>query len=766
MRVVGVEEAVEIFRDGYGIPHIFAQGEGDAWFGLGYACAQDRIFQMDFDRRRATGRLGEVLGVSVRSSDLLARKLRLTDSATRDYEKLSTDTKWMFDSYAAGVNAALTNGVGSTEFDLLGIDVEPWLPWHSIAVFKIRHVLMGMWQHKLANAIVLNKVGVDVFRRLDDSSPLGSTLSVPPLGRLSEVVSTGVSDIERTAQYLGFVSEVEPGSNAWVVSARSCSHGHAILSNDSHRALDVPNVYWQAHLSCNVFDVFGATFAGVPGFPHFGFSRDVSWAITHGGADTQDLYVEEFVEDGSGSYRSVPQSKLANRYVENVYFKDGATEEVEVCSTDNGSLVHGSPSIGWGLALRWTGTESYAHEGFEVLRSMLFAKTVTELLDSQSKWVDPVNNFVAADRLGSIGYMTRGRLPIRSDSGLGLPTLGWSLHSKWTGTVSSSEMPRCENPQAGFIMTANNVIIDGDKPYISASFADPFRAERLRQRLVESQPYSFSDMERLQADVTSLAAQRWIDVLRSLEPLASNDAKRARELLIDWDGVLSKESAAALLYGCFRRTLADALYRPLLGDRTWLWMVSGELSSTGTLIRRWLANDVWDLLGGERPEDYDQAKVELAKRRVLAVVPMALEMAFQDAVHMAGEDVSKWRWGKFHYVSSSHPLTFSVDSEGLNLDFPKVELGGDSDTIQAASYGWKRRSDFSVSGLSVFRQVVDMRDPTLSRSIVPGGVSGDPASPNYIDQLELWANHQRVNSWFDKETLSQSVARVLVIDKL
>ncbi len=763
VKVEGVDNPIEIFRDERGLPHIFAQGERDAWFGLGYACAQDRIFQMDFDRRRATGRLGEVLGASVRSSDILARKLRLADSAKRDYESVSVETREMFDSYAEGVNAALAVGIKSTEFDLMEMDPEPWLPWHSIAVFKIRHVLMGMWQHKLANAVVLNKVGPDVFKTLLDSSPLGSTLSVPPLGRLHEVVSTGAHDIEQTAQHLGFISEVEPGSNAWVVSSRSSNHGHAILSNDSHRALDVPNVYWQAHLSCDVFEVFGATFAGIPGFPHFGFNRDVSWAITHGGADTQDLYVEEFKKDGSHRYRTSSQNREAHCRVEKMYFKDGEVEEVEIWHTENGSLVHGSPSMGWGLSLRWTGTESYAHEGFEVLRAMLFAKTVRELLDAQAKWVDPVNNFVAADRLNGIGYVTRGKVPIRSDGGYSLPTLGWNSRAKWNGTVPFTKMPRCENPKAGFIMTANNVITDGGSPYISSSFADPFRAERLRQKLTELKHHSVSEMEELQADVTSFAAQRWTKLFKSLEPLASRDAEGARVLLASWDGNLTKDSSIALLYGCFRRALAETLYRPLLGGETWQWMVSGELSSTVTLIRRWLANDVWDLLGGDRPAGYSQEKIDAAKDRVLVVIPHALEMAYRDAIYMAGSDVSSWRWGRFHYVSSSHPLTSKVDTKGLRLDFPKIEMGGDSDTIQAASYGWERRSDFSVSGLSVFRQIVDMAEPTDSMSIVPGGVSGDPTSSNFVDQLHLWAEHRRVNSWYDRDALLVAEKEVVVL---
>ena len=169
--------------------------------------------------------------------------------------------------------------------------VEPWEPWHSVAAFKVRHVLMGQWQHKLANAVLLARAGPEAFGRLETRPPAGSPLAVPPDARLSKLVDDALTDV---TAHLGFLAEAEPGSNAWAVSGRRTAHGGAVLCNDSHRALDTPNVYWQCRVSCPDFDVTGATFPGLPGFPHFGFNGSVAWAITHGDADTQDLYLERF----------------------------------------------------------------------------------------------------------------------------------------------------------------------------------------------------------------------------------------------------------------------------------------------------------------------------------------------------------------------------------------------------------------------------------------------------------------------------------------
>ena len=208
---------------------------------------------------------------------------------------MSATARAAFEAYAGGVNAAIADGA----MPLPGrYPVEPWRAWHSVAAYLVRHVLMGQWQHKLANAVLLARIGPSAFARLETRPPLGSPLAAPPGGRLSAPVSRLLDDaLGDVVGHLGFLAEVEPGSNAWAVSGRRTAHGGAVICNDSHRALDTPNVYWQCRVSCPDFDVTGATFPGLPGFPHFGFNGSVGWAITHADADSQDLYLERFSGD-------------------------------------------------------------------------------------------------------------------------------------------------------------------------------------------------------------------------------------------------------------------------------------------------------------------------------------------------------------------------------------------------------------------------------------------------------------------------------------
>ena len=330
---------VTITRDGYGVPHVRGETPAAAWFGMGYSCARDRMFQMDYDRRRARGQWAEIAGRPAVGADVLARRLRLAAAAEQDVAAMSAPLRAAFEAYARGVNQALADGA----LPLPGrYPVEPWEPWHSVAAFKVRHVLMGQWQHKLANAVLLARIGPEAFGRLETRPPAGSPLAVPPDARLSKLVDNALTDV---TAHLGFLAEAEPGSNAWAVSGRRTAHGGAVLCNDSHRALDTPNVYWQCRVSCPDWDVTGATFPGLPGFPHFGFNGAVAWAITHGDADTQDLYLERF----EGSRYLTPQgwAEAAGR-TEEIRVRDGGTVSADAWSTRHGPVVHGDPSRGHG----------------------------------------------------------------------------------------------------------------------------------------------------------------------------------------------------------------------------------------------------------------------------------------------------------------------------------------------------------------------------------------------------------------------------------
>jgi penicillin amidase len=368
---------------------------------------------------------------------------------------------------------------------------------------------------------------------------------------------------------------------------------------------------------------------------------------------------------------------------------------------------------------------------------MLTARSVAELCDAQDGWVDPVNNLVCADAAGRIAYQCRGEVPVRSSDGARrLPVAGWDGGCEWIGTVPFAELPRSVDPDAGFVMTANNAIVDGDSPYLSYTFAQPFRAERLRSLLAGSAALTAESLAGMQADTVSLQARGWGRLLGSLGPFGNDRAESARSLLAGFDGNLAAGSAAALLYACFLRALAAELYRPVLGTATWEWVASGALAPTLSMVRRWLGNDTWELLGMPIPPGGGQGDAGERRQRVLAAVPAALAAAWAAAVHAVGPDPAQWRWGDVHQAMRVHPYGASR--------FPGVPMGGDSDTIQAAGYGWRAGSPFNVILLSVYRQVVDLASADSASYVIPGGASGDPASPHFDDQLAEWAAHRRI----------------------
>jgi penicillin G amidase len=734
------KRGLRLIRDSFGIPHVDAGDEHAAWWGLGYACAQDRAFQLDYDRRRACGRLAEVLGPSVLDGDVLARKLDLARTAREDLAVLSPAARSSFEAYAEGVNAAWDRLKRPPE---IWWDLEPWQPWHSVAVFKIRHVLMGSWQSKLARAALIARAGPVVLSQLESRPPIGSPVTLPPGERLASLVECAAADVENVASYFGFLSEVEAGSNAWAVAPGKSAHGSAVLCNDSHRALDVPNVYWQAHVRCPRFQVAGATFPGLPGFPHFGHNGRVAWAITHAGGDTQDLFIERF--DGTTADHG-HRREQADISVESIRVAGGGTKQVEVWRTSNGPVVHGDPRTGLALSLRWTATDRPCR-GLDVLQPMLMADDVEGLIASQEGWVDPVNNFLAADVDGRIGYLLRGELPVRkARGGSELPVPAWTEAGQWTGRAAFSDMPSCVDPPSGFLFTANHPVTESGGPFVALSYGDPWRAERLLHLLGEPGNLSPAELADMQGDMTSEPGQAWGRFLQRLNPLGevTEPAELARQALAGWNGVADADSSSALVYGCFRRALASRLYKPLLGERAWSWVSSGILPPTALLVRQWLANDLWDLLGFYRPPGFASDSAEQRSRDVRDVLPAALGDAWRAAAE-AGR--RSWSWGDHHQALGRHPLSLVAGKQGLDL--PPVSMGGDSDTVQAASYGWVAGTPFSVLTLSVYRQVVDLADPARAQWVIPGGASGRPDSPHFADQLSLWAQHRRAPMLWD-----------------
>ena len=729
-------EGVTVHRDGHGIPRIEAETERLAWFGLGWAAAQDRLWQLEYDRRRARGRWAEVVGHSALSADRLARRLQLADAAENDLRVMDPVTAETFKAYSDGVNRHVADMGLPPGYELAGISWEEWTPLDSLLAFKIRHLLMGVWQYKIARAVLRAKAGDSAAARLDPRPLPGMRVTVPPLGRIpdedprADLLEQARADVERAAEHRGFLAEAEGGSNAWVIGPERSTTGYPILANDSHRALEAPNTYWQAHVSCPEFTVSGATFPGIPGFPHFGHNGRVGWAITNAAGDTQDLYVEHFRPGGDGlEIRSAEGWVPAPSRDEHIVVR-GEEDHVETCwRSPNGPIVHGDPSGGAALSLRWTAPAEPCRQ-FGVLRRMLVAGSARSMLDAQEDWVDPLNNLLVADVDGHIGYLLRGLLPERADlAATQVPVPGWDGTSKWRGRVPFAGMPRIEDPIDNIIVTANNTVTADERPFVSHSMNDAYRVERIHELAARAGRVGPEDVIRWQGDTTSVAARRWSELMAKRGPF-SGAAERARTALVSGAGDLRGDESAALIHAGFRRAAARRLLEREIGGESTNWLLGAGLPGLPVVLRRWFAGLTWPRYAGVWPaEELDDC-----------LLAEALESAWLSAC-AAGRDGRPPLWAEVHRTAARHPL---YPLTGTAFDPPDASIGGDNETIQNGAYGWVEGMPYSITNLSVYRQVLDFADLSRSGWIVPGGASGDPDDPHYADQLEIWARHQLV----------------------
>ena len=735
-----IDGSVTITRDDFGIPAICATTATDAWWGLGFAAAGDRLWQLEYDRRRAAGRWAEAAGESALDSDILSRRLRIERAAKADVEAMDADTARAFEAYAAGVNAGALARELPPEYALCGIEFEPWMPWHSVAAFKIRHLLMGVWQYKLLRAILLANEGEDAFEALDPISREGMLFTTPSGSRQhsdirdhADLWARSYGDIAAAAEQLGFLSEVEAGSNAWVVAGSRTTTGMPVLCNDAHRAADVPNVYWQASVSCDEFTVAGPTLPGIPGFPHFGSNGRVGWAITNATADAQDLILENFRDSVDGITSRTADGWAAVDTVDELIRIRGAVSGnsrvvlIQTHATPSGVVIHGDPISGAAISLRWTATDRICRQ-FGVLGAMVRSTTVDELIAAHEPWVDPVNNLLCADVDGNIGYLLRGQLPARRDPAAArLPVPAWEWASGWDGTVPFDRMPREKNPPNGYFANANNTVTSPDDILVSHSVNDFYRIERITEMLGSTQKHAPADLAAMQNDSVSIAARTWSAFLDGDKGFIDNAAASA-ELLRDWDGDLSADRPAPLLYAHFRRALVRLALPRIVSQRTANKLLAGTLPSSWVILKRWFAQMAWSLgRDGELPAPLDHV-----------LVSHALSDALDATRSLAGDQPSAWSWPAVHRLAPQHTLA-KTELAGILRNPNPVSVTGDSDAVANGAYGWAPGSPFAVTNTSVCRQVIDFAQPSTVRWAIPGGASGDPRSRHYDDQLPVWA---------------------------
>ncbi len=720
---------VSVTRDAWGIGHATASSLDDAFWVQGWLAASDRIWQMEWDRRRALGRWAEVVGPPGLREDRFFRRLGLAERCRADWQQLEEGTRRMTERYAAGVTAWLATNTDSlpAEFDSHPAPPAPWEPWHCVLVYKMRHLFMGTFHRKLWRSAVLLAAGPEATRVMR-GDPSAAAAIVPGPGSLPspDLLSDVAEILRRSAVDLAAIEDTDGGSNSWAIHGSRTASGLPILAGDPHRGIEFPNVYHQCHIACPEFDVIGLAFPGVPGFPHFGHNAQVAWCITHGMADDTDV----FLETGPIEWSE-----------ETIEVAGAESETVAVGSTPRGPIVLGE--AGSALSMMWTGFHE-VDSTFDALLPMLMADCCASAEEAARAWVLPVNNLLTADVHGDISYKVRGRMVERPVANRWTAVPGDAAHG-WSGleSVGFDDLPGWTNPERGFLVTANNRIADAG-PYFSLDFAGPARHDRIVELLTDRSGMTVDDMPPIHRDVRSSIAPPIVALLRQCEP-ATELGRRAVGLLADWDHQMSGDSAAAAFYGAVRRHWSlevgarFGVTSPTFGSAGWPEAVAASRMLHDAAVHL-LIGDGWSLLPGvDHLGD------------LFALLASTVDAASAELAQILGDDPHLWRWDALHVMSSPHPLATALpDRAGLH---PPVDgCPGDGDTVRAGAVA-PARGDLATFG-SVARYAFDLADWDRSGWVVPHGVSGVRNGGHDLDQRDAWLAAELVPMWFTAEAVA------------
>jgi penicillin amidase len=730
--VTGLDDTIVIHRDEWGIPHARAATAHDAFVAQGFVQAEDRLGQLDYDRRRAYGRWAEVRGRAAVEFDVFTRRAGLRRAARLEYDALDPESRSVLDAYARGVNAYLELGRAlPTDLTLAGVTPEPWEPWDSCAVFLVRHVVFASWQKKLWRGRLAQLLGAETVARLEGLGDADVPLIVPP-GASGAPITIDPNALDTVITAMADASDAG-GSNSWALAGRRTRSGAPLVAGDPHRLVEVPNVYYQCHLACPDFDAVGLAFVGVPGFPHFGHTARVAWCVTNAYGDYQDLYVERL--DGAAPSRT-----------EVVSVRDADPVTVDCYETSHGPVLFGDPASGIGIALRATALAEPSR-GLNVVLPMLRARSVDDLDDVMRAWVDPVNNFVSADVDGHVRYRTVGVIPERRAANAWGPVPGWDPDHEWRGVVPYDELPWLRDPDGGCIATANQQIVGPDYPhYLGFEYSRPHRARRVFDRLAALDDATVDDMAAIHRDRRSLGADLWVQHLTGLDARDA-DEQHALDALRAWDRVMDADSAAAAIYVATRDHVGRAVARlPRLAPLRRPF--AGEPVGTFQPLELRL----WNLLPGSlATNDTTLLGPDATWATVLAD---ALTAAVAELRTRLGDDLSTWRWGALHRCAPHHPLAGDDPERARRLNPPPVEVGGEGDTVFAAAH--PAGYGYGVTTASVARYVFDLADWDQSRWIVPLGTSGEPTSPHFADQQQAWAAGELVPMRYSWEAITDA----------
>ncbi|HTY00268.1 MAG TPA: penicillin acylase family protein [Bacteroidota bacterium] len=746
LKVQGLQDTVVVIRDAYGVPHIDAKNDHDLLMAFGYVQAQDRLWQMDMSRRAAMGRLSELFGPATVAFDRMFRTAGLTRAVDAEDRALSPDLRNRLQWFADGVNAFIGSAGGHlpVEFDLLRYSPEPWQTKHSLLVGKLLAWELNLsWWTDLTYGGLVSRLG------------MAKTISISP-GYDNQVApevpaSVWKSYAENTRSYLETAeqfaavsssADLRGGSNAWAVAPRRSSNGSAILANDTHLRLELPSRWYEAALKSRFTNVAGMSIAGIPAIIA-GRNAHIAWGVTNVMADEADFYIEQIDSTDSTRYFFDGQSYPLTVVSEEIGVRGHDPVPVRIRITRHGPIVTDfttslqSARPPYVASMQWTGAEPDNSLGaFVVLDS---AKSWSEFTEGLRLFSCPSQNFVYADVDGNIGYWCAGRIPIRAHGHGMFPSPGWERDAEWKGFVPFRELPHMYDPPSGFIASANNKLTDDSYPYpISDLWEPPARIQRLREVLgADSVHFSPDDFQRLQTDAMSMWAKEMLPYIMNAvrdSVLGVPDESRFLEYFKNWNFTFATDDIATSVYEEFivrllRNTFADEMGDDLFHD--WVLLANVPIRVITSLMH-------------DDPEQwFDNISTPEVETRDM-IIRRSLREAYQALESRFGSDMKHWRWGDVHTVTLRHPFGLQKPLDRI-FNIGPFPVAGASTALISGEYDFN--APFEVTVAPSYRQIFSLSTGE-TRSIIPGGESGQVYEPHYGDQVSMWlAGETRVQRW-------------------
>ncbi len=760
-----IKHDIDIYKSFYGIPHIIAKNESDGFFAQGYLHAQDRLWQMDYTRRLATGRLSEVFGDETIDVDFFMRSLDLKDSCKKIFDNLSEKSKQIAKQYTDGINCFIKNNQTkfSFEFGALNYMPEEWKPEDCIIISRALSFEMSLsfWLD-IAFGSIAEKYGVEALSNyvptypndapfITDNDVAKSTQALLETGSDNSFVDLAV--LNKLVKPLNSVREKiglnsgSIGSNSWAVQTNKKSNKTStIMANDPHLLLSLPPKWYPIHISAGKFNAAGLSIPGIP-LILSGRNDKIAWGVTNLMLDDCDFFIEKVNETGKKYYSQAKKDYIDFEYVldtikvansdDKIYYRrytniSPVISDFHLLKKDN-YLINFDSTYKQDLLQKYVLSYKWlAHSSSDELMGMYKlnkAQNFSEFKSASSKWLTPALNLTYADKSGNIAVMPFAKMPDRNKTNPNIPNPTWDEELLWKRSVSNIKLPYIYNPEKKYVFSANNKLDRKFKYHISSHWEPASRAERIDALLSEPNDFSTRDIQFIQNDLVSPYAEHFLNltipILKSQDNLLDSLELKCLKDLEEWDYLMSSLSHEAAIFNVYFQKLIFNTFADELGV---------ELYKQYVFVSNIPSRKIMELLEQDNNILFDN-KLTKSDRETKAYM---LFKSFKDAVRMLsgkyGKNPKSWRWGKLHKLTLEHPFS-KLDFLRPSVTLGEFEVGGNNSTINNTDY--PIHESFSVRVGASSRLVANMQDSVIFLSL-PGGVSGDPMNPNYRNQVQLW----------------------------